>query len=106
MSYYLRELKTPGKASRRHVLAAIAHFGPQAREAIPYLTPLLKDPDPVMRSLAAEALGSMGRHAEPALPAVREMVEKEKYRPVREGGENAIRRIEAGERESPGQRGG
>src|SRR5262249_18290454 len=96
MSYYIRELKTPGKASRYHVLQAITQFGPQAREAVPYLTALLKDSDPVVRSLSAEALASMGRHAEPALPPLREMAEKDTYRAAREAAEHAIQRIEAG----------
>ena len=41
------------------------------------------DPDPVMRSITAEALSSMGHHAESALPALREMAEKETNRSAR-----------------------
>jgi HEAT repeats len=97
MSYYLRELKAPGKASRLHVVRAIAHFGPEARAAVSDLTLLLKDHDPVLRALAAQTLGGMGRHAEPALPALREMAEKDAYTPAREQAESAIRRIEEAE---------
>jgi HEAT repeat protein len=61
-----------GRAMKvRNVIAGIfVRIGPEARDAIPDLIPLLQDIAPPVRSSAADALGYMGPFAREAIPAL------------------------------------
>lgn len=60
-------LKGNGDA-KANALAELAAGGPNASAAATDVIPLLKDEDPVVRRLAAYALGQMGPSAKAALP--------------------------------------
>lgn len=53
-------------------LAELAAGGPNAAPAVPEITALLKDPDPVVRRLAAYALSQVGPGAKSAKDALKE----------------------------------
>jgi HEAT repeat protein len=53
-------------------LAELAAGGPNAASAVPEVTALLKDADPVVRRLAAYALGQVGPGAKSAKDALKE----------------------------------
>ena len=54
--------------AKANALAELAAGGPNAASAATDVIPLLKDEDPVVRRLAAYALGQMGPAAKAALP--------------------------------------
>jgi HEAT repeat protein len=80
---YLGERARPGvpdliealkdRAVRDRAARTLGRLGAVARDAIPPLTDLLKDPDRAMRRAAAEALGAMGPEAVVAAPKLREL---------------------------------
>src|SRR5205085_4604058 len=55
---------------RQAAATALGQIGPAAREAVPALTPLLRDPDGDVRSAAFQALGRIGPAAAAAVPAL------------------------------------
>jgi len=55
-------------------LAELAAGGPNAAPAVPEITALLKDPDPVVRRLAAYALNQVGPGAKSAKDALKELM--------------------------------
>ncbi len=56
-------------------LAELAAGGPNAAPAVPEITALLKDPDPVVRRLAAYALNQVGPGAKSAKEALKELMQ-------------------------------
>jgi HEAT repeat protein len=67
-----QDLKSSDTDKKVNALTELAKAGPQAAGAVPDLIPLLKDKDPLVRSLAAYALGQIGPAAKAALPALQE----------------------------------
>jgi HEAT repeat protein len=67
-----QDLKSPDTDKKVNACTELAKAGPQAASVVPDLIPLLKDKDPLVRSLAAYALGQIGPAASAALPALRE----------------------------------
>jgi len=63
-------LDHPDKYVRRNAVWAIGKFGPSARSALTGLCNALCDGDPRTSAGAAQALGSMGEVAGPAVPAL------------------------------------
>ncbi|HIF01025.1 MAG TPA: HEAT repeat domain-containing protein, partial [Planctomycetes bacterium] len=55
---------------RNAIAGTFAAIGPEARDAIPDLVPLLQDIAPPVRAHAADALGNMGPFAREAIPAL------------------------------------
>ncbi|MCI0539843.1 MAG: HEAT repeat domain-containing protein, partial [Verrucomicrobiales bacterium] len=68
--------------------------GEAAAVAVPNLIPLLKDTDPLVRRLAAYALGQIGPKAKEAIPALKEAL-NDTERDVVTASINAIRAIDA-----------
>src|ERR1041385_3692461 len=66
------DLKSTDTDKKVNACTELAKAGPQAAGAVPDLIPLLKDKDPLVRSLSAYALGQIGPAAKSALPALRE----------------------------------
>jgi len=63
--------RTPSSREFRDaVVTTLGLIGPTAREAVPALTELLTDPDPMMRLNVASALGKIGPDAITAVPAL------------------------------------
>ncbi len=58
---------------RTGVTYVLANMGPGAALAVTALTHALKDPVPDLRTLAAWALGEVGREASPAVPVLRQL---------------------------------
>lgn len=56
-------------------LAELAAGGPNSAPAVPEITALLKDPDPVVRRLAAYALNQIGPAAKSAKEALKELMQ-------------------------------
>jgi HEAT repeat protein len=56
-------------------LTELAAGGPNAAPAVPEITALLKDPDPVVRRLAAYALNQVGPGAKSAKDALKELMQ-------------------------------
>jgi HEAT repeat protein len=71
--------------------------GPQSMEAVPALIRSLKDRDPMVRQWSARALGSIGRPAEKAVPALVEAAKNEGIRPTVEESIRKIRGLPAGQ---------
>lgn len=67
-----QDLKSPDTDKRVNACTELAKAGPAAASAVPDLIPLLKDKDPLVRSLAAYALGQIGPQASAAMPALKE----------------------------------
>jgi HEAT repeat protein len=67
-----QDLKSTDTDKKVNACTELAKAGPQAAGAVPDLIPLLKDKDPLVRSLSAYALGQIGPAAKAALPALRE----------------------------------
>jgi HEAT repeat protein len=57
--------------AKQEALSQLATVGPAAAPAVPKLTELLKDPDPVVRRLSAYALGEIGPAAKSAVPTMK-----------------------------------
>jgi HEAT repeat protein len=71
----LNALKGTDANAKEDALSAIATMGKDAAPAVPQLIPLLSDSDPVVRRLAAYALGEIGAPAAtPALPELRKLI--------------------------------
>ena len=62
----LKLLANPGRDARCGAVEALGAFGPRADAAAPQLRALLKDHDPWLQSLAAEALPQLGMEARKA----------------------------------------
>lgn len=62
-------------ASRDYALYQLAQSGAAARAALPAVTTLLQDDQPLVRYLAVEALGAMGPAAQDALPTLRHRID-------------------------------
>jgi HEAT repeat protein len=56
LPFLLASLRQPSANVRLVAVAALGNLGPAAREAVPALTPLLNDPDPVIRAHTKDAL--------------------------------------------------
>lgn len=56
-------------------LTELAAGGPNAAPAVPEITAMLKDPDPVVRRLAAYALNQVGPGAKSAKDALKELMQ-------------------------------
>ena len=65
-------LKSQVTDEKANACIELAKAGPAAAGAVPDLIPLLKDGDPLVRHLAAYALGQIGPKASAALPALKE----------------------------------
>jgi HEAT repeat protein len=63
-----------GAAPVQRVLSALGNFKADAADAVPLVTPLLKDRTAALRRAAALALGHIGKPARPAVPALRELM--------------------------------
>ena len=74
-------------------LTELAAGGPNAAGAVNDIIPLLKDEDPVVRRLAAYALGQIGPKAKAALPNLTPLLE-DSDRTVITSAMNAIRSID------------
>lgn len=59
---------------RRTVFAAIAGFGPAAKQALPQLMEALKESDATLRQLAIRIIGQIGPAADKAVPVLLEIV--------------------------------
>lgn len=60
--------------TRLRALEVLAAIGPAAKAAVPELTALLADADPLVRSEAAVALAAIGAEAAPAVPALEKLL--------------------------------
>ncbi len=60
---------------RREVgsLVKLQQMGPTAKQAVPLLTDVLRDPRSIIRLQAVKALGAIGSDAQPALPTLRRL---------------------------------
>src|SRR5262245_51094304 len=67
----IANLKSDNAETRQSACAELAKAGEAAAPAVPALTALLKDPDPITRRLAAYAIGQIGPKAKEALPALK-----------------------------------
>jgi HEAT repeat protein len=74
-------------------LSELAAGGPNAAAAVKDIIPLLKSEDPVLRRLAAYALGQIGAPAKDALPALTQMLQDPDSNAVT-AAINAIREID------------
>jgi HEAT repeat protein len=72
VSAAVQGLKSPETDAKVNACTELAKAGPAAASATPDLIPLLKDKDPLVRRLAAYALGQIGPKASSAIPALRE----------------------------------
>jgi HEAT repeat protein len=68
----VQDLKSTDTDKKVAACTALATAGPNAASAVPDLIPLLKDKDPLVRSLSGYALGQIGPKASAAVPALRE----------------------------------
>lgn len=75
-------------------------FGPLLNVAIPGLVKLLRDDDYVVRTWAAHAIGSIGNHAESAIPAL-ENAKNDEDSDVAEAATEAIEAIRRSFRDDP-----
>ena len=78
-------LKSQEKEARIDACVKLARAGSKAAAATEPLIPLLQDEDPVVRRLAAYALGEIGPEAKAALPALKEM--------ARDADRDAVRQV-------------
>lgn len=85
-------LKGNGDA-KANALAELAAGGPNAAAAAPQVIPLLKDEDPVIRRLAAYALGQMGPAAKAAVADLSALLQ-DNDRNVVTAAMNALRAIQ------------
>lgn len=60
-------LETKDEATRDSAKAYLEQVGPEDKDLVPALIPLLKDEDPVVRRNAAKLLGQIGPNAKDAL---------------------------------------
>jgi len=67
-------LKSGDAEARINACVELAKAGPRAASAVQALIPVLKDNDPILRRLAAYALGEIGAASAPALPTLKEML--------------------------------
>lgn len=81
--------------AREYALHQLAQLGPAAGEALLPILPLLGDEQPLVRYLAAEAIGAMGAVAKPALQPLRERMQ-DSDPVVREAIADAVASIESG----------
>jgi len=79
--------------AKGNALAELAAGGPNSVAAAPQVIPLLKDEDPVIRRLAAYALGQMGPDAKAALPDLKALLQ-DNDRNVITAAMNALRAIQ------------
>lgn len=79
--------------AKGNALAELAAGGPNSVAAAPQVIPLLKDEDPVIRRLAAYALGQMGPDAKAALPDLKALLQ-DNDRNVVTAAMNALRAIQ------------
>ena len=88
------------KENKQAAFVALAGLGPQAKGAVPDLSKLLKDPDPLIRRHAANVLGRVGRGAIEAVPASRQRW-KTRIPSVRRTAVEALNGIEGRQRLTP-----
>ena len=79
--------------SKAAALSELAAGGPNAAAAVKDIIPLLKSEDPVLRRLAAYALGQIGAPAKDALPGLTQMLQDPDSNAVT-AAINAIREID------------
>ncbi len=65
---YIKNLDLPVADDRKHAAVTLGQIGPAAKDAVPHLVELLKDPDALVRRAAAGALGMIGAAAKDAVP--------------------------------------
>jgi len=90
----LQRLQSNVVTNRQDALARIARLGPKAKPAVPQLIKALKDPDQVVRQLAAYALGQIGPDAKEAVPALKEAFQSDPAMKVKTAALNALRAID------------
>lgn len=71
----------------------LAQIGPEARDAVPHLVPLLKRPEPEVRKEAVIALGEIGPAAAPAVPEIVRILNEDELMGVRYAAAYALGRI-------------
>src|SRR5258708_25797814 len=69
LRYWLDEVHNPAVLAREEAIEVLAHIGPPAREAVPALNALLKDPYQTVRRKAAIALWKIDRRERGAIAA-------------------------------------
>ncbi|MBK9139448.1 MAG: HEAT repeat domain-containing protein [Verrucomicrobia bacterium] len=91
---HLDALKGTDNDAKANALGEIAKAGPGAAAAVPQLIELLKDPDPLIRRLAAYALFEIGPPAaKPALPELRKLLQDENREVITQA-LNSVRKID------------
>jgi HEAT repeat protein len=72
LATHVQALKSPESDAKVNALTELAKAGPAAASATAQIIPLLTDKDPLVRRLAAYALGQIGPEAASALPSLRQ----------------------------------
>lgn len=94
VSSHLEALKGADTDAKANALTEIAKAGPGAATAVPQLIESLKDPDPLIRRLAAYALFEIGPPAaKPALPELRKLLQDENREVITQA-LNSVRKID------------
>lgn len=88
--HVLELIKQP--VGRTEMLVLLGQMGPKGARAVPTLTNLLADADPLTQRLAIQTLGQMGAAARPAVPKLLEQLRAADFM-TRQAAVNAVRAI-------------
>lgn len=94
LSFWHKELREGSDMARSRAAHALGQMAPAGRHVIPDLIARLQDDPPYVRVEAAAALGKFGAQAKAAVPALSELYQKERIKPVRDAVGDALLRID------------
>ena len=97
-SYWLAELKNPASTARMRAARVVGEHAAEAKQAIPDLLTLLDDREPLVRWMAAEALGKFGPDGRVAAPALKKLAAQDPEARVRDVAGRALRQLGLDER--------
>jgi hypothetical protein len=92
-SYWLAELKSNASTARMRAAHIVGQHAAEAKQAVPDLISLLDDPQPLVRWMAAEALGKFGADGRDAASALRKLAAEDPEATVRDVAGRALRQM-------------